>query len=247
MSDEQIMSLKKEELLEQCKLLGLDRRGNKGPIQERLKKARNDGLCYLRKDQVDNTEVQQLASDGFSPLAKWNYLEDKDETIDLTNELNVDGIKYRSPTTPREEFERTGIGNGGKDKFNFSQKIPRKQFKNMAVLPKTDTMGRLQKDRITGHFLYEEKEFNKSVPNMSFVNKHNLTYDSEPFEWFNAFIPFKKTRAEARKDGGFTIGEWTRYTNLKALLSNAGAGGTIYKDFIPFTTFELMKHIGVYF
>ena len=30
-------------------------------------------------------------------------------------------------------------------------------------------------------------------------------------------------------------------------LSNAGSGGTIFKDFTPFTTFELMKHVGFYF
>ena len=49
MSDEQIMSLKKEELLEQCKMLGLDRRGNKGPIQERLKNHENmDFVIYER-------------------------------------------------------------------------------------------------------------------------------------------------------------------------------------------------------
>ena len=52
LTDEQIMALKKDELVEQCKLLGLDRRGNKGPLQERLKKARNDGLSYLSEDQV---------------------------------------------------------------------------------------------------------------------------------------------------------------------------------------------------
>ena len=79
------------------------------------------------------------------------------------------------------------------------------------------------------------------------MNNHNLSYDSDPFQWFNAFIPFKKSSVQARRDGGFTIGEWTRFTNLKALLSNAGTGGTVYKDFVPFTTFELMKHIGIYF
>ena len=31
------------------------------------------------------------------------------------------------------------------------------------------------------------------------------------------------------------------------MLSNAGSGGSIYKDFTPFSTFELMKHIGLYF
>lgn len=49
------------------------------------------------------------------------------------------------------------------------------------------------------------------------------------------------------KDGTFTVGDWCKFTNLKAMLSNAGKDGTIYKDFVPFTVHEIMKHIGVYF
>ena len=247
LTDEQIMSLRKDELVEQCKLLGIDRRGNKGPLQGRLKKARNDGLLYLSEDEVNNPEVQQLAADGFSPLCKWNYLETKDEEIDLTDELVVNDIKYRAPTVPRDEFERTGVGNGGQSKFNFLKRIERPKFVNKALLPKIDSRGRIIKDNQNHKFIYEEREFTKSVPNMQFVFDHDLSFESEPFEWFNAFIPFKKTREQSRKYGSFHVGEWTRFTNLKAMLSNAGVGGTTYKDFTPFTTFELMKHIGIYF
>ena len=41
--------------------------------------------------------------------------------------------------------------------------------------------------------------------------------------------------------------EWAMNINLKAMLSNAGSGGNMFKDFTLFTTFELMKHIGLYF
>ena len=57
---------------------------------------------------------------------------------------------------------------------------------------------------------------------MDFINNHNLDKDSEPFEWFDAFVPFKKSRQEAQRDGAFTIGDWTRNTNLKASLGNTG-------------------------
>ena len=247
MTDVEIMALRKSDLVEQCKLLGLDKRGNKDPLQQRLKKARDDGMCYLSSDQMNNPEAEQLGKDGFSPLARWEYLEDKDESLDLKDELEVDGIKYRSPTIPREEFERTGVGNGGKEKFNFIRTIQRKQFIKKALLPKKDSKGRVMKDRKTGEWIYTLQEVKKSVPNMKFIKKHRLSYKAEPFEWFNAFIPFKKSRSESNQDGSWTIGEWTRNTNLKAMLSNAGSGGTIYKDFTPFTTFELMKHVGLYF
>ena len=196
LTDEQIMALKKDELVEQCKLLGLDRRENKGPLQERLKKARNDGLSYLLEDQVNNPEVQQLAADGFSPLCKWNYLETKDEEIDLTDELVLNGIKYRAPTVPREEFERTGVGSGGQSKFNFSKKITREKFVKKALLPKIDSRGRIIKDNQNKKFIYEERLFTKSVPNMQFIFDHDLSFESEPFEWFNAFVPFKKSREQ---------------------------------------------------
>ena len=247
MSDAEIMSLRKPELMEQCKLLGLDKRGNKEPLQERLKKARTDGICYLTNEQLDNPEIQQLANDGFSPHTIWEYLEAVDELVDLTDELELDGVKYRAPTTPREEFERTGVGSGGQKKFNFSRKIHREKFVKKALVPKTDSRGRVLKDRLSGQYIYEEKEIQKSVPNITFIKNHQLSYTSEPFEWFNAFVPFKKSRTQANRDGPWTIGEWTRNTNLKAMLSNAGSGGTIYKDFTLFTTFELMKHVGVYF
>ena len=35
--------------------------------------------------------------------------------------------------------------------------------------------------------------------------------------------------------------------NLKASLSNAGKGGTVYIDYFDFSFEEMMKHIGVYF
>ena len=103
------------------------------------------------------------------------------------------------------------------------------------------------KDRQTGNVLYEERVITTSVPNMDFIDKHNLSHKSEPFEWFNAFVPFKKSRQEAQRDGAFTIGDWATNTKLRASLSNAGKHGTIYSDFKDFTPVELMKHIGVYF
>ena len=83
------------------------------------------------------------------------------------------------------------------------------------------------KEQNTGKFLYRTRKVTKNVMNMNFIDKHELSYTSEPFEWFNAFIPFKKSRQEAQRDGGFTIGNWVTYTKLKANLSNAGMFASI--------------------
>ena len=222
MADEAIMSLKKGDLVEQCRKLGLDTRGNKGPLQERLKKAREERREYLTEEEAANPYRLQLASDGFSPLSKWEMIEDRDNTIDLTDELEVDGVKYRAPTTPREEFERTGCGRGGVGKYNLSLNVNREKFQKKARVPKTDRAGRIMKDRVTREYIYEETEIKTSVPNMEFIKKHGLDYNSLPYEWFDTFIPRKKSAQQQDRDGKFTIGDWVRYTNLRAVLANAG-------------------------
>ena len=94
-------------------------RGNKAPLLERLNAAREKKPCYLPPQQVDNPEINQLANDGFLLLARWEMFKIEQDAPALEDELEVDGIKYRSPTVPREEFERTGEGGGGQKKYNF--------------------------------------------------------------------------------------------------------------------------------
>ena len=73
------------------------------------------------------------------------------------------------------------------------------------------------------------------MPRYEFLHSHNLTTNSKPHEWFEAFLPSQ------------LIGQLTTFTNLKAILSNAGKGCEIYPDFNLFSPNELRKHIGVYF
>ena len=160
-----------------------------------MKKARADGTCYLPPEEIVNSDCIRLSNDGFSVNSKWEMIEEQ-ETIDLTDELEVDGVKYRAPTTPREEFERTNCGGGGTSKYNFSIEIPRMKFKKKAQVPKTDRLGQLSKNSSTGEYQYVEKEIIKSVPNMDFIENHGLNYDSELYKWFDAFLPRKKTAQE---------------------------------------------------
>jgi hypothetical protein len=39
---------------------------------------------------------------------------------------------------------------------------------------------------------------------------------------------------------------WTKYTNAKAMISQAGRGGTKYPDFKPFSMQEIRQHLGLY-
>ncbi len=116
MGDADIKGLLKNDLIEQCKLLGMDTKGNKPVLVERLIKAREDGHCYLPPELVENADIMQLTSDGFSPLSRWEVLEEPADKLLLTDELEVNKMKYRAPTTLKEEYDSTGDGGGGSKK-----------------------------------------------------------------------------------------------------------------------------------
>ena len=99
-------------------------------------------MCYLSAEEVVDSDCIRLSNDGFSLNSKWEIIKER-ETIDLTDELEVDGVKCQAPTTPREVFEQTncGGGGGGTSKCNFSIRIPRMKFKKKAQVPKTDRLG----------------------------------------------------------------------------------------------------------
>ena len=107
----------------------------------------------------------------------------------LEDELELDGIKYCSPTVPREEFERTGEGGGGQKKYNFGKRFDRPAYSKEVFNPKFTNLGNLDRDKETNDPLYEKKVANEAVPNMAFIEKHALDEDSPPHIWLNDFLP----------------------------------------------------------
>jgi hypothetical protein len=81
----------------------------------------------------------------------------------------------------------------------------------------------------------------------SFVSKHKLTSQSHPSEILDVFVPFHTNTYNKTTRGEFlSIEDWTKYTNTKAILANAGQPGTIYPKFKPFTMSEIRQHLGLY-
>jgi hypothetical protein len=75
------------------------------------------------------------------------------------------------------------------------------------------------------------------------LKAHKLTSESTPAQWIEALIPLKKRQGVS--SGTVTIEEWTTYTNLKAILMNAGS--TFYHGvFHPFTPLEIHRFIALY-
>ena len=61
------------------------------------------------------------------------------------------------------------------------------------------------------------------------------------------FLTIQEVERLKSTNGAFTIGEWAKFTHLKAQLCNYGKGGSSYRDYTQFTLHDVMKHIGVYF
>lgn len=77
-----------------------------------------------------------------------------------------------------------------------------------------------------------------------FIKKHNLNPNTLPEAYTDIFLPFSKNMQQGKEMISFK--QLTRWTNKKAILAGAGRGGTIYKDFVPFTVKEVRQHISLY-
>ena len=85
-------------------------------------------------------------------------------------------------------------------------------------------------------------------PNPSFIKKHHLDKNSEPQDWFNAFLPvFDKTHKSANANKNCFTHMWCEFTNNKAILMGAGQPRGLYPTWKPFTYQEIERHLALYF
>lgn len=90
----------------------------------------------------------------------------------------------------------------------------------------------------------------KGLPNDIELEKRGITVNSAPHEFMEIFLPLKKNTMS--KQGGRGKGEYpsielfTSWTNKKAILANAGKGGSCYPTFTAFTVKEIRQHLGLY-
>ena len=75
---------------------------------------------------------------------------------------------------PREEFEGTGNGAGGRKKYNFSERTNRHVYSKKVKYLKFSNRGKLLHDKETNDILYETKVTMETVPNVEFIEKHRL-------------------------------------------------------------------------
>ena len=136
----------------------------------------------------------------------------------MTDELIIDGKKFRGPCVPYREFLWTGRGGGEQTKYAYPQDFPIEHFRHNVSLPRLNARTGKASVTANGDFVYALKETNKTVSNFDFLKANGITKDSLPHEWFNLFVlQFMKKNTAL----GFSIGDRCKFMSLKASLSNA--------------------------
>jgi hypothetical protein len=224
---EAVETLKVDEMRKELKNLGLNIRGNKPELLERLKKAVQDGV----RPVVQSNRAP--APSGFDENCYWELMPFEPNHI-VEESRNIEGIEFRPPTVSADAV-------GGSVKlYNVIGEIDRLPFTAEASVPKIRANG--ARHIVNGEQIYEKKVIEDTTINMDFVKEHELGPNSHPADWFEAFIPKKKSR-----HGYFSIEQCTSWTNFKAqAICNAGEGGLMYPDFKPFTVDEIMQFLGLF-
>ena len=212
-------------LKEELKKRGLNVRGLKAVLQERLKDAIEKGVPLI--ENMSKEKVANMAGDAFSPGAYWEEL-----VCDGEHVLDQTPRGFHAPTVPAGEVPTVR-------KRNYKQNFDRMVFTGVTEVPKLQRNGRIATKK--GQVIFEKKAHSKTTVNMNFIRKHNLTLNSHPALWFEAFLPIRDTGLTH----SFSMEKVLSWTNLRALIDNASLGGK-YKDFTNFTLDEIMRHVGLY-
>ena len=205
-------------------------RGRKQELHDRLREAIVSGAPLATNMTTD--QMENMAGEGFRLTAHWEYVEANDDDV-----VNEEGLA-RGPTTPEGEDSTLGPV-----KKNYAEHFDRPPFVQQVTLPRKNVRGNLIYD-LKGKVKYEIRDSSETVPNIPFLHQNGLNTESHPFEWFNLFMPIKRTR-QMHPDM-VSMADLTTWSNKKAYLCNAGEGGTQYSDWTKVTVDEVMAFHGLY-
>lgn len=231
---EVLKKMKVADLRKELKARGYPVDGKKNDLLDRLTTAIEEGAPVLSEECLAQRKEDELT--GFPPTAHWVPLDPLTEVVQ--EPINVSD-EMHPPTVPADEVEFL------KPKHNFGEKFQREEFAGTEKRPAKYRNGHTKRDN-NGNVIYEEVTFTKGGPRRSWIRKNNLTIDSEPQEWFRAFLP--STVTEMKTSGAkVCVEKWAEYTNKRAYFMSAGQKGGIYPTWTPFSTREIEQHIAIYF
>ena len=224
---EDVRKMKVIDLKDQLRKRGMNAMGKKEDLINRLTDAIQRKVPFVA--QLPQNEAQNLAGDVFSPGAYWEELPCEGDVVD-----EQIPIGFRAPTVPLGET-------AAMKKRNYGQVFDRMAFTGKAVLPKRMRNNVISR-RKDGSIIFEERPHTETEVKMRFVYSHNLSIDSSPVHWFEAFLPIEN---DERNATGYSMQNALMWTNMRATMEAAGIGGK-YSDFKSFSLKELMQHIGLY-
>jgi hypothetical protein len=245
---EMIDGLNVNDLKKQCKKKGLKVAGKKQDLVERLRKAVRNKIPdktpegkskQLIKKKVNDEDDEVDEVKGFAPGAYWKTL--TQNPIAVPEPENPEFKNARAPTVPEDEAHIAAP-----IKYHYDERFDRPVFKGKLKETVMLRNGRAKKTP-DGKDQSREIPYEKGRPDPHFVKKQKLTCDAHPSVFFDIFVPFKTNEYNRAGRGEFpSIAAWTKYTNSKAMIANAGPGGQVYPDFRPFTMREIRQHLGLW-
>ena len=190
-------------------------------------------MAKKRKDRG----VDDMAE--FAPGAYWKVLSPCEAPIEEPKNPSF-GEKAHPPTVAAEDANKPQP-----TKHNFTHQFSREDFTGTKQVPVMNINGSVRKDR-NGNIQYKTVPRTVGEPKESFLTQHNLTKDSHPAEFVEAFLPLKVNKYKNKTNIPYmSLTECQQWTNMKALLANAGSEDC-YKDFKPFTVKEIQQQLGLY-
>jgi hypothetical protein len=167
-----------------------------------------------------------MALPSFAAGAHWVELVPEAEPV----EEPINRSNFHQPTVLAEDAPYLP------PKYNYPDKFDRPVFTGQRWVPEMKN-GKIMRDK-TRKMLTKKSISKKGGPQLGWINRHALTVDSSPANWFQAFFP---TEAEGDK---FCVKLLAVFSNAKT--NQMGAGATLYPDFVEFTARDIEKFIGLY-
>ena len=233
---ERIDKMKNDELRKELQRRSCSAKGRKAELVARLREAVKKKLPLAEEMSA---EVQgNLAGDGFALGARWELQEPDDVDVKDESQRVIDSISFREPIVGIADVLQ---GVQFAKKKNYRMVLDRPPFISSCRQPKI-VNGRLVYEK-NGKCAYRNAPHTNTLPNVDFFHRRGINTDSHPADWYNCFFPIKRIPSD--EVSAVSIAEITSWTNKKALLDNAGAGGR-YRRFHPFSIKEIMRHFGLY-
>ena len=207
---------------------GLPKQGNKPVLKERLLQALATGGGVR---QLNDTRVYPNPADGFAPSAHWVQLQPS--SIPVRNPV-PEG--YHAPTN------RDGLRE--KDLYEFNETFERDKYVKTSEEYEVRQDGQFYKLE-KGVPKYYTKPRNRGRPKVKWLQKHKLTIDSHPVDWFYAMMTREVGSTEKRKKAKTLFQDWTSWTNAKGILTNCGQAGGQYDNWEYFRVSEIQQFIGL--